>query len=270
MRFLKEGLRLASRQPLAISALFLFHLAWGWLFYRFIERHVLEVMGRFPPPELGGERIDLFIYESILLLQHSDIAVPVLWILLAYIAVRLCLTPALHAGIYFSLHHQNGPRGTIFISGFRQLGGSFTWLYLLRLVLTAIPLYWIVPLAISRLSLAESYLDVAIGIAPWLIGMALYGGLLKVLFTYVLLALTADTRLWDSLSFAFRRLPAVCGIALSVYGIALLLGLVVHSASFYFAGFLSVLLYLGYPLVQIWLKTWSIAAQYRYWAASKD
>lgn len=270
MRFLKEGFRLASRQLFAISTMFLFHLSWGWLFYRFVERHVIEVMGRFPPPEFGGERIDLFLYESMILLQHSDIAIPVLWMLLIYIAVRLLLTPALQAGIYLSLHDQTGPRGTVFLTGFRQFGGSFTWLYLLRLAFTVIPLYWIWPAVLTNIRLADSYLDAAFSIAPWVISLAVYGGLLKVLFTYVLFALTADERLWPSLVLAFRRLPAVCGLALAVFGIAVILGLIIQSISFYYAGFLTVVLYLGYPLVQIWLRTWSIAVQYRYWCASKS
>ena len=269
MQHLKEGMRLTNREPFALFTIFLFHFLWGVLFYRFIQSHVVEVMGRFPPSELGGERANLFVYESILLLQKSDIAAPFLWILLAYVATRLLLTPILHAGMFFSLHERSGPRGTVFIQGFRRYGGSFVWLFLFRLALTAIPFYWAIPVLRHSFAVADSYADLALHLAPWVIGIAIYGSLLKLLFTYILFGLMSDERLFRNLGIAFRHILPICGLALSVYGITLLLSLLVYSISLYWAGFLAILLYLAYPLLQTWLKIWGVAVQYRFWANSK-
>jgi hypothetical protein len=264
---LKEGFQLASRQMFSVVSLFLVHLAWGVSFFRFIGEHIRSVMERFPPSEFSGERVNLFINESLLLLEQTDLAKPVLWWLLVYVAVRVLLTPMLHAGIYNSLHDAHGPRGTTFIYGLRHFGGSFTWLYLLRLLLTGIPLLAAIPSIMKSWQTAQSYGDLAAGVLPWVIGIAVYGALLKLLFLYIQLALITDARLLGSLLFALRKLIPICGVALAVFGIAAALALIVYTASFVWTGFLAILLYLGYPLVQIWLRIWAIAAQYRFWLA---
>ena len=270
MRYLKEGWRLASREPFAIATLFLFHFIWGLLFYQFVQGHVVDIMERFPPPELGGERVNLFLYESMLLLQQSDIAMPALWTLLAYVGMRMLLTPMLHAGVYHSLYLGSGARGTVFIRGLRRFGGSFTWLYLLRLLLTAIPLYWALPAAANSFAVSSSYAELLLRLSPWVLGIAAYGAMLKLVFTYVLFALISDEGLLRNLSFAIRHFPKVCGLALSVFGSSLLLHAIILSLSLYWAGFVSILLYLAYPLLQIWLKVWAISVQHRYWQLSKN
>lgn len=260
---------MAGRESFSIGVLFLFHFVWSMLFYRFIQSNVVEVMGRFPPREFDGERVNLFLNESLLLLQKTDIAKSFIWILIAYIATRLLLTPLLHAGIYNSLFDTLGPRGTVFIRGTRRLGGSFAWLYLLRLALTAIPLYWAVPSAARTFAASDSYLSLALGLAPWIVGFAVYGALLKLFFMYVLFALTSEQRLLGSLFFSIRHLLPICGLALSVYAVTASLSLLVYSASLFWAGFFAVVVYLVYPLLQIWLKLWGIAVQYRFWTSPR-
>lgn len=262
---LKEGFHLARRQTFSVVFLFIVQLVWGVSFFRFAGKQIVAVMERFPPAEFGGERVNLFINESMLLIERTDLAKPALWGLLVYVAVRLLLTPMLHAGIYNSLHDAHGPRGTTFIHGLRHFGGSFTWLYWLRLLLTAIPLYPAVPSVLRSWQTAHSFGDLAAGVLPWVIGIAIYGSILKLLFLYIQLALIADAGLFGSLLLACRKLVPICGVALSVFGIASALALLVFAASFYWAGFVAIVLYLGYPLVQIWLRIWAVAAQYRFW-----
>lgn len=266
---LKEGFHLARRQTFSVVSLFLFHLIWGVSFFRFIGQHIRSVLERFPPTEFSGERVNLFINESLLLLERTDLAKPVLWWLLVYIVVRVLLTPMLHAGIYNSLYDSHTPRGTTFIHGLRHFGGSFTWLYLLRLLLTAIPLYPAIPSIMSHWQTAHSYGELAATTLPWLIGIAIYGAVLKMLFLYIQLALITDDRLLDSVLFALRKLLPICGLALIVFATAAACTLLVYTASFVWTGFLAIVLYLGYPLVQIWFRVWSIAAQYRFWVSAR-
>lgn len=269
MNALKEGFRRASREPFAIGALFLFHFAWSFFLYRFIERNVEAIMRRYPAPELGDERVDLFLYDFFILIRDKNFAFPLIAMLLAYAIVRLVMAPALDAGVYNSLHEEKAPRGTAFLRGMRRLSISFIWLYALRLFLVALPLYWAVPAGIRAFMSAESPLSLAIRLLPWVAGLAVLGAVLRLLFTYVLFALTEETRLLSALGFALRRFVPVCGIALAVASASAAVSLAVFAASLYWAGFLSVVLYLAYPLFRIWLRIWGIAAQHRYWQVNR-
>lgn len=269
MHAIREGFRRASREPFAIGALFLFHFFWGVLLYRVIERRVSEVMSRYPAPELGEERTNLFLYDLYLMLHDKAVALPLIGLLLVFAAVRLILVPVLDAGMFNSLHDERTPRGTAFIQGVRRLSVSFVWLYLLRIILLAVPLYWALPAMFRGWLSAGSPWQLAAGLAPWLLGLAVLGALLRLLFTYVLFALTGDERLFPALGFACRRLVSVSVIALLIFAISLTVSLLLFSASLYWAGFLSVVLYLTYPLLRIWFRVWGIAAQHRYWLANR-
>ena len=85
-------------------------------------------MSRFPPEELSGDRVQLFLNESAILLFKTELATPFLWTLFAFVVVQLFITPFITAGLYNSLHTE-GPRGTVFIQGICKLGGSFTLLF---------------------------------------------------------------------------------------------------------------------------------------------
>ncbi len=267
VRYLRESLRLAGGQMFSLVILFLFHFTWSVLLYRFVQARVIEVMQRFPPAELGGERFQLFVNESSLLLERTDLAMPVLWMLLAYAAGKVLLTPILYAGVYASLLNPHRARGTIFIEGMRGFGGSFTWLYLLRLALMALPFYWAVPAFMTGLNTASSITQLLLSLAPWAIGIALYGGMLKLMFTHLLFALMANRGLLSSLAFSLRHLPKLSLLACIIFGIAVASAAIFYSISLFWAGFLTIIIYLLYPLVQLGFRIWSIAAQYEYWQA---
>lgn len=269
MHAIREGFRRASREPFAIGALFLFHFVWGTWLYRLIEQRVVEVMSRYPAPELGSERENLFLYDLFLMLHDKTVALPLVGMLLVFAAVRLVLVPVLDAGMYNSLHDGQTPRGTAFIRGIRRLSVSFVWLYILRLVLLAIPLYWAAPAMFRSWLSAAGPWQLAAGLAPWLLGLAVYGAVLRLLLMYVLFALAGEDRLLPALGFACRRIWHVAAIALLIFAVSLAISLLLFSASLYWAGLLSVALYLTYPLLRVWLRVWGIAAQHQYWLANR-
>ncbi|MEX2416400.1 MAG: hypothetical protein WD424_09670 [Paenibacillaceae bacterium] len=266
--YLKDGLQLARRQSFAIGVLFLFHFIWSVLFYQFIQNHVISVMQRFPPQQLAIERVDLFLNESALLLFETKLATPFLWILFIFILARLVISPFITAGVYDSLHTE-GPRGTIFIQGMKRLSGSFTLLFWLRNLLIAIPLYWLIPIAAFRLTHSDSYSSLALGLIPSLLGMMLYSSLLKLIFVYLQLARTTDTGVFQAMLVSFRHLFPICGLALVVFSIASLCSLLIFTSSLYWAGFLTLMIHLVYPLLQMALKVWGISVQYRFWREKK-
>jgi hypothetical protein len=268
IHYLKDGLQLARRQSFAIGVMFLFHFTWSVFFYQFVQNHVVSVMRRFPPQQLAIERVHLFLNESALLLFETELAKPFLWTLFIFVLVRSLISPFITAGVYDSLHTE-GPRGTIFIHGMKRLSGSFTLLFWLRNLLIAIPLYWLIPISTYRMTHADSYFSLALGLIPILLGMMLYSALLKLIFIYMQLAKTTDTELFHAMLVSFRHLLPICGLALIVFSIASLCGLLIFSSSLYWAGFLTLIIHLVYPLLQIALKVWGISVQYRFWREKK-
>lgn len=268
IHYLKDGLQLARRQSFAIGVMFLFHFIWSVLFYQFIQNHVVSVMQRFPPQQLAVERVHLFLNESALLLFETELATPFLWSLFIFVLVRALISPFITAGLYDSLHTE-GPRGTIFIRGMKRLSGSFTLLFWLRNLLIAIPLYWLIPVTAYRLTNADSYSSLALGLLPILLGMLLYSSLVKLIFIYMQLARTTDTGLFQAMLVSFRHLIPICGLALVVFSITSLCSLLIFSSSLYWAGFLTLMIHLLYPLLQMALKVWGISVQYRFWREKK-
>jgi hypothetical protein len=268
IHYLKDGLQLARRQSFAIGVMFLFHFIWGVLFYRFIQNQVVAVMERFPPQQLAIEHVHLFVNESALRLFETDLAKPFLWSLLIFILVRSILTPLISAGVYDSLHSE-GPRGTIFIQGMKRLCGSFTLLFWLRNLLIAIPLYWLIPMSVYRITHADSYISLATQFMPILLGMIIYSSLLKLVFIYMQLAKTTNTALFQAIRVSFRHLLPICGLALVIFSIAALCSLLIFASSLYWAGFLTLMIHLIYPLLQMVFKVWGISIQYKFWQDKK-
>jgi hypothetical protein len=264
IRYLKDGLQLTRGQSFSIGVMFLFQLIWSVLFYRFIQNHVVAVMQRFPPEQLAAQQVQLFVNESALRLFETNLAAPFLWSLLIFIVVRSIITPFITAGIYDSLH-TSGPRGTIFIQGMKRLCGSFTLLFWTRNLLIALPLYWLVPISIQHLHQADSYVSLAIRIVPIVLGMMIYSSLLKLIFMYMLLAKTTDTGLLQAVLVSLRHLLPICGLALIVFSLAACCGLLIFVSSLYWAGFLTLIIHLLYPLLQMMFKVWGISIQYKLW-----
>jgi hypothetical protein len=266
--YLKNGFLLARKQSFAIATMFLFHFFWSILFYQFIQRQVVSVLRRFPPPELAVERVNLFLNESTILLFRTELAMPFLWTLLAFILIRLVISPFITAGVYNSLHSE-GPRGTIFIQGMKKLSGYFTLLFWTRNILFAIPLYWLLPIIVHRITHADSYISLAFGIAPIWIGLMIYSSLLKLIFIYVQLARTTNNGLFIGMLVSLRHLLPICGLALIVFSVASVCTLLIFASSLYWAGFIILILHLAYPLLQMAFKVWGISVQYKFWQENK-
>lgn len=58
----------------------------------------------------------------------------------------MVLTPLIRAGIFYNLHQEaKGERGLFFFTGMRKLWKPVTLFYLVELILTFAPGYWILP-----------------------------------------------------------------------------------------------------------------------------
>ncbi|WJH35770.1 hypothetical protein N6H14_07520 [Paenibacillus sp. CC-CFT747] len=142
--YIKEGWKEAARQPFLLVLLFVYRLVWGIVLYRMVQSVVVPLMHRYAGG-ISKSQVQLFLAEGEFQLTKTDLSHSYLWMLLAVMLARMFVTPLLNAGVYYSLSHPHLNMGYRFFKGIRELGRSFFLLYLVQMLLTAAPAYFLLP-----------------------------------------------------------------------------------------------------------------------------
>lgn len=260
-----QGFHLARTHPGLVVLFFLYQWAWGFALYRFIGSAVIPLMQRYPGWELGGEVRGIFFAESELNLMKTDIMHAWLWILLLFIIGRMLFSPLWNAGVYYTLMQDGTRTRRPFLTGIRKLGRSFTLLYALRMVLTIIPLYWLLPwwkhLYLSIFNLQ----GLVWSLVPWLIVYFIYTGWLRLLFMYIQFGVMCEQPLSATLSVIVRQTLPIGGIAATLFLIFGCWGSMQFSTSMILAGFTAIALTHIHYLVSSFFQIWKIGAHYSLW-----
>lgn len=260
--YVKRGWGAALDQPFVVVTLFLYRFAWGFILYELVKSIVVPLQYRFPG-EVAPERVKLFLAEIQFQVIKTDLVHPYLWLLLGLLLVKMLLTPVLNAAVCYSLQHTGLNYGYRFFKGIKELAKPFFGIYFLQLVLTLAPLYFLIPLFTSALQNAHSYQDLLFNVFPWLAGWLLYSSFIKIALLYVQLAKTCRLSWIKSLSCMLRSLALVLGAALIILCLSLLIGAVVLSTVFIWAGFWTLVLYQVYRFAESFIAVWSITAQHQ-------
>jgi hypothetical protein len=267
LEYIKEGFRGAVRQSFLLSVLFVYQLVWGIVLYKLISSVVLPLLHRYPGDSLDQGGVHLFLAESQFRLLKTDVTHPYLWLLLAILLMRMAFTPLLNAGVYFSLHHTEYNAGYRFARGIKELAAPFLLYYIVQMLLTAAPLYWIAPKVKQLFLHSVSYENMMLQLAPYLIGYWVYVYLIELIFTYVMIGKTTDNRPAKSAPFLVRYCLPVATMTLAMLLLTGLLSLVVAAASLIWAGFLALVLYQAYRFCKVFCDLWLLSSQYRIWMA---
>ncbi|MCD1259982.1 hypothetical protein B5M42_014285 [Paenibacillus athensensis] len=268
--YLHQGYRKALQQPFVCIILFLYQLGWGTLLYKLVQSVVVPLMHRYPQHGEPRQAVQLFLAESQFQLFKTDLSHPYLWGLALLLLIRMLLTPALNAGVYYSLAHPELHAGYRFVKGIRSLTLPFLFYYALRLALTALPLIWLGPKAIRLLAHSLTYEAALRELLPWFIGLLVYGYALHLVFMYLQFAKARRTgALSTLLIFTLNGLPIILLAVILLAAGALLAG-VAATATYIWAGLLALILYQLMPLLHTFLQVWSIAAQYQLWIAKNS
>lgn len=260
---MKDGFRAAARQPFLLIILFVYRFIWGFALYRICQSIILPLLHRFPGQDVSPTQLHLFIAEGQFELLKTDLSHPTLWLLLSLLVVRAVLTPFLNAGTIYSLTHTEYHAGYRFVRGIRVMWRSYLLYYVVQTLLTLLPIYWIWPRASSLFLTSGSYEAILKGLAPYLIGMLLYGFLLQLLFLHIQLGRAQDMPLSRTFLLVIRSLPLILGIAAGVLVLSTFCSILALGATLCVAGFWMLVLYQGYRLIGAWFTLWGLAAQTR-------
>jgi hypothetical protein len=270
LRHLKNGFKTTTSHTFLLLVLWLYHFAWGFLLLLFVKSVVVPLMHRFPGQHLAPDASHLFMAEGQFRLMKTDISHTYLWLLLAFAAARMLLTPLLNAGVYYSIHNAHLNSGYRFLQGIRQLGRPFFGYYLIQMTLTLAPLYWLYPVAEKAFLKHGDYTSLGLALLPWIAGYVLYGFLLRLCFIYIQLGRTAEDTAGKSLLLFLRKLPVIAALALTIIALSGAATAAALSASLLWAGISALILQQLFHIVNLLFKLWAIAAQYHVYAGEAN
>lgn len=266
LRYLKNGFKTTTSQKFLLLVLWLYHFAWGFLLLLSVKSVVVPLMHRFPGQHLSPGASYLFMAESQFRLMKTDISYTYLWLLLGFAAARMLITPLLNAGVYYSIHNAHLNSGYRFLQGIRQLGKPFFGYYLIQMLLTLAPLYWLYPIAKEAFAKQSDYTALGLALLPWAAGYILYGFLLRLCFVYIQLGRTAEEGLGKSLWLFVRKFPVIALLALILIAMSGVVTAAALSASLIWAGISALVLQQLFHIVNMMFKLWTIATQYHVYA----
>lgn len=267
---MKTGLRAALQQPFAVIALFLYQMGWGALLYKLVQSVLVPLMHRFPGGGQPKQAMQLFLAEGQFQLLKTDLSHSYLWWLAALLGARMLLTPMLNAGVYYSLTHRHQNAGYRFFKGIKELTLPFLITYFVRMVLSLLPLLWLLPKVQTIYAHTTSYEEAALQMLPWLLGLLSYGFLLNLLFMYVQFAIAARIGIISTFITFIRYSLPILGLALLILLISGLLTGITVTATYIWAGLVALLIYQLYPLFNMFLQMWAITSQYQLWTAKMN
>jgi len=261
-RILKKSWSDACNQPFLLVVLFLYRFTWAFALFRIVKSHVVPLLSRYPDPGGPAGQTQLYLLEAQFRLGKTDLAAGYLSGLLLLLGIRMLLTPLLNAGVFYSLVHTRMGTGYRFFKGIQAIGPVFFLYYAAQMILTLLPLVWILPPVHSLNDLNGILADpgkyLFYGLA-----YAAYGYFIHLLFLHLQFGRTEKEPLVRTLLHLLASLLPVAGTALLLLVLSGLLSTGVLAATLWDAGIWTFLLYQAYTFVRTFLSVWSITAQHR-------
>lgn len=265
-RPIRNGWTITWNQPFTVLTLFLYHLLWGLVIYKLVQSVAVPLLRRYPGAELPAEANRVFWAEGQFQFMKTDLIMPYVWTALALLVLRLLLSPMLNAGIYYSLLHPQLNAGYRFAAGIRRLTASYFVLYAIKLILAAIPFYWLVPYAVKQYNTHATLTDMGLGLLPGASLYLLYSFLLDIIFIYLYISKASERSLLYGILFLLRHLGKASFAALMIGLLAVVLSAAVTAASLVWAGLLALIGLQAYRLLSMFFSVWAISSQYALWS----
>ena len=250
--------------------LFIYQFTWGFVLYRFINSIVTPLMHRYPGNALAPDAVQLFLAEAQFRLMKTDLSHAYLWLLFGLLIIRMLVTPLMDAGVFYSLHHTHLNSGYRFFRGIKQLGGAFFLYYILRIVLTLAPLYWIIPMARKSIAGYVAYDDLLLKLLPYAGACLVYGYLINLCFTFVQMAKTTEHHPFKSLWIIIRHALVILSLTALILLITGAVTIIAMAASLIWAGLIALIGYQLYRLIHVFCRLWLLTSQYQVWMSKTD
>lgn len=263
-----HGWKSLENQFYIVIILFLYQLIWGYFLYRLVHSAVTPLLMRYPDPEPNELSQLLYYIEGKMSLSDSGTVHMYIWILLSMFALRMLLTPFIHAGIFYGLHREReGEVGLFFFQGMKRHGKTVLLFHLIEWVLLAAPAYWVIPKVYAALLDGMPLQSMGLSVLPWISGWLLYGYIVHQLILFMQFGKTGGGGLLPPLWHCLRGAFPLIGVSLILGSLSLLLFSLCTGVSLMWAGIIALILQQGYHLVSCIMRLWGISAKFDLWYA---
>lgn len=261
---MKYGLTVVGRRSLLVIILFLYEMLWGFILYRYVKSVILPMLHRYPGEEVQSWSA-LFWIEGEFRLMKTDMANEYILTLMIILFVRMALTPLINAGLFHAIHHASDDQWRSFLKGIRSLAGKFSFLYLTQMVITFLPLYWLLPPVIEAAQTGVLNPTIWSSAGASLIGFILYAAIVRLCFMYIQFAAVAGNRWSSAFLIWLKAILPVIGISLCIVLITIVLQGILAASSIFWAGLTAVIIYQASPLIRVIFQVWEISSQHELW-----
>lgn len=265
---LKHGLSVVYRRSLLVIILFLYEMFWGFILYRFVRSIIVPLLYRYPGEDLESWSY-LFWIEGEFRLLKTGLALSTALILLAFLIGRMLLTPLINAGVFHAIHHIKSDQWKSFLVGIRSYWGRFTILYLIQMIVTLAPLYWLISPVIPRI-LDGTWQQMNLTLIGLYAAMYLVNlSLVRLCFMYLQFAIISGVSLWSALQLWLSKLLVPVGLSALILLMTIISQSILASASLYWAGLSALIIYQATPLMRVFFQMWEIATQHHVWLQNR-
>ncbi|WP_052380631.1 hypothetical protein [Paenibacillus camerounensis] len=250
--------------------LFIYRLLWGYFLYRFVRSAVIPMLLRYPDTHAGGSALGRLLYyiEGQAALSGDPAVQRWLWLLLALALLRLLVSPLIRAGLLHELHQERkGERGLFFFPGMKTYGLPVFVFSLAEWLLSALPLYWLLPKLYSLLLGGLLDYKLLLRLLPYLLAWMLYLYIIRTALLYMQFGYTAGTGMFSGLLAYLRLLAPSTGASIVLGAGGLVTWLLCAVTALFYPGLPALLFRQLSPLPSTLFKMWGIAAQYHLWSS---
>lgn len=264
------GIRPLFRLRSILLLLFVWQGMWSLAYFQYAKPIAGSILRRIPDAQTMPMASSIFSMEGQVRLFQTDMAYSTLWVLLGLFLLRWMFDPFIDAGIYYTLNQGCQSPSRQFWTGVRSAGRPFFTLFIAKIALLALPLYWYGAKLASLWENAyrtEQFID---GLAPSIYFLVIYLFILHVLFKTIqyITIRNHDDSLWKNgiagFTFFLRYLIPILSLFLIIYfGLIAFTGLT-EFAAFHATGLLTIVFHQLLQIFSIFSKAWTITSLNQY------
>lgn len=267
--YASQGWNSVKDQLYVSILLFLYRLLWGYCLYRLVKSAVVPLLLRYPDSSPNELSRLLFFYEGELSLSLSSTVHTYGWLLAGLLLIRMVLTPLIRSGIFYNLHQETrGEHGLFFFIGMRKLWKPVTLFYIVELVLTFAPGYWLLPKIVPLLLSGVREPILLLHVLPYAAGWFLWAYLIRLLLLFMQFGRTGGVGMISSIQALARRLGTAVLLSISIGGAAFVILLLLSSVSILWAGLIGLIIQQASYFLNGLFQIWVISAHYHVWKAA--
>jgi hypothetical protein len=273
--YAKQGWQVLRGSWVLLLFVFLLQYLSSMVLLQMVKSVITPLLYRYPGGSLDDSLMQLFVIESQFRLMKTDLLEPMLWTLGAFVFVRMLLTPIINSGLNYALLERSVPQGSAFLLGVRKFALPFSAIYGVQTLLLLAPLFWLMPHLIDSLLASFSWdvrMNLLFNVLPYVAGWLIWQALVKLACLYagfgVITGGGGGGGVLRSLGLLLRRGLGAVGLGLSLFAIYAGVTVALFTLSLWWAGLMTMVIYLVLPFVRTGVKIWHISAQQHLFVAA--